>query len=377
MLILRVQFTEETMDNPKFVGISPRFSAIVALFSKGITPENKHVEELKKNPHPDLDEAEDLLALDSSAYNNFVAFDCDPVMYINDLDGNTLQKVFLQRLVGLPEDPMPEQNTHPAHDVNVADPPVAPKPVAGLALGNLNDLILDDDTPKPPVHLPKANPPAEVESPRHIALRHLFHPTTLQFSQEDVDAIGQRWRLEKGDAKFLSSDVRGQIALFTSQVDGGDDEGFIDGIDDGTRPDLTDEERERLKQLIRQLLNHPETDKPVQTTAPTTTKFVGDPVLLDFNVPYWIRALHATERWQQTRPLVEEAFTQSRSSDPVVQKDGQARLNAWKLHVRECSEGDCGPELVAFGERMYKCISDLEGGADPTSHAYQMFYVNT
>lgn len=353
-----------------------RSEAIKALFSKGAEPDQAHVEELKKNPRLLADEEDDLLDEDIDAYNNFKAFSNEAATYIATLKISR-QKVLIQRLAGLPEDPMPEQNGNPAHDAHAANLPPTPK-VAGLVLGNLKDLVFDDDSPQQArVDLPKANPPTEAENPRHVALRRLFHPTSSQFSQEDVDVIGRRWRLEKEDAKFLSADVRGQIALFTSQVDDGDDEGFIDGIDDSTRPNLSDEEREGLKQLLRQLLHQPETNNPVQPAAPTTIRLVDDPITLNLDVPYWIRALHATERWQQTRPLVEEVFAQSRHSDPVVRSNGQERLNAWKQHAKECSEGCCGIELVAFGERLLKVIRSLENGADPTGHAYQVFYINT
>lgn len=374
MLIFLVHFTEEPMDHA-------RFEAIKALFSDGAEPVQAHVEELKKNPRLLADEENDLLDEGIDVFNNFKAFSNNAAAYIATLKASR-QKSFLQRLMGLPEDPVPEQNGNPVHDVHATNPPPAQK-VAGLVLGNLNNLVLDEDTPQQvQAELPKTSSPTEAENPRHIALRHLFHPTSKEFSQADVDVIGQSWRLKKEDAKFLSADVRGQIALFTTQVDDGDNEGYVDGIDEVTRPDLTDEEREKLKQLLRQLLKQPKTEQEAKPTAsvndiPKNVNPVGDPITLNFDVPPWIRALHATERWQKMRPIVEQIFARSRSSDPSERADGQKRLEAWKQHVRECSEGCSGPELVGYGERMRRCIRELEGGADPTSHVYYMFYIKT
>lgn len=347
---------------------------IIALFDprSGKQLDDEIVERLK-NVVLDDDQRSDLYEENKTALNNWN----DKQTYLDSLEFVTRRKVLLQRLMGLPEDPMPESDIVPPESPKNGNPPPAKKAVGGLARGDLNNFTLDDEAPELPVNLPKANPQNETESPRHIALRHLFHPTSKEFSQADVDVIGQSWRLKKEDAKFLTPDVRGQIALFVGQVDEGDNEGYVDGIDEVTRPDLTGEERERLKQLLRQLLKHTETNRPVQRTAPTTTKFVGDPIKLNFDVPNWIRVLHTEPRWKHARLSVELAFTESQSTDPEQQLRGQTQLAAWKRFAKECKEKCCGPNLVPFGEQLYKLVRSLEGGADPTSYAYQVFFINT
>lgn len=257
-----------------------RSEAIKALFSKGVEPDQSHVEELKKNPRLLADEEDNLFDVDNDAFNNFKAFSNEAATYIATLKISR-QKVLIQRLAGLPEDPMPEDPIEPIPNADDANPPPAPKQVAGLVLGNLDDLVLDDETPA---------------------------TTTKEVAAEAEPT---------------------------------------------------------------------QAPKPDQTPSQKNTRHAGESVVLNLDVPYWIRALHATERWQQTRPLVEEVFAQSRHSDPVVRSNGQERLNAWKQHAKECSEGCCGIELVAFGERLLKVIRSLENGADPTSHAYQVFYINT
>ncbi len=323
-----------------------RCEAIKALFSKGAEPDQVHVEELIKDPHLLADEEDDLLDEDIDTFNNFKSFSNNPAAYIATLK-TSHQKICVQRLAGLPEDPMPE----PSIEI--------PKPVTGLTIGNLDDLVLDDETE------------AQGDA-RQIGLQNLFDPASKHFSQEDVDAISQRWRLEREDASILSPVVHEQIALFASQVDCGDGEDYIDSIDDVIRPDLSDAERAKLKHLLHQLLNPPNKNPATSSVA----RPVGDQVVLNLEVPSWIRALHTTERWQKMRQIVEVVFANSRSTNPVVQADGQKRLNAWKLHAKECSEGYSGPNLIAFGEHMLKCVRDLEGGADPTSHIYRVFYIN-
>ena len=354
MLILRVHFTEEAMDDPKFAGISLRFSAIIALFGKGVTPTQEHVEELRKNPRPDADEADDLFLLDSSAYNNLVAFDCDHASYINDLDGNDRQKVFLQRLAGLPEDPKPKEEPIKTLPKELPAPAKKPKPTKN-------------------------------EDPLFTSLRHLFNPQSTTFSQADVDMIDGRWRWKKGFEKCLSRDIKSAMDVFAEGVDNGDPEGYVDGIDKDSHPHLTDDKCEELKDLLRQLLGIPKATEPepapdpvVPVTSPARPVAIVAPSTTTLRaMPLWVTWLHKDPRCEMVRKKIEEAFQDSKSPNLEIQKKGEEHIVAWKRVTKEYADGCAGPALVNLGKHMLNCIIDLENNVDTSSAIYRHVYITS
>lgn len=238
---------------------------------------------------------------------------------------------------------------------------------------------------------------------RHDAQTNLFNPESDFFSDLDVKAIGHRYALERGDEKVLLANTIDEIDAFVS-----DPASYIKGIDKTSRPKLSDEQIAQLQGLLTELsiqmpptedikppVAEPLAEKPLATAIPEPNPMANPPapqakppitipapatatapvvvtparstVLLNLNVPAWIRRLHAEPRWQTARQNVEQAFKEK----------NQPLLNAWIEHMQEWAQGCSGPELVQFGEQMLKMIDDLEGGADPTSHPYHVFYINT
>lgn len=253
-----------------------------------------------------------------------------------------------QQLAGLPIDTLPEKKPPVAAKKKVAQdttksskPAPAPPPI-------------NPPTPPPPLPKPVASP-AKAEPARVTALRHLFDPASVTFSDADVHTIGTRWREERNDSDFLSAEVLGQIAACEGLVDGNDSVAYIESIDDGTRPQLNEMQRETLRQLLRMLLK----------------------VVENFDVSPFARGVHHDPLWHTLRKIVEQAFADSRSSDSARKADGEARVQAWWRHVVEYSRGYAGPRFIPLGDHLFTCMQILEQGANPTSAAYRAHYVNT
>jgi hypothetical protein len=244
-----------------------RSHAIVGLFSPEGVPSEEHLAELRKAPKIKKGEEDKLFQLNAGAFNNFKAWSKDHLAYIEQMNVITRQKVFLQRLLGVPEDAMPSDDPVPAQ----VDKKEATTPGASATkekAPDLSDLSVDgeDDkakVPKPkpakPHSPPKPIPTKELDSPpavtkpepddRQVALSHLFDKSSKSHLKKDVVDIGIRFRPEPGDTLVLPHETVEQMRLFTK-----DREGYIGAINGKTRPDLSEPHIEYLKLLLGLLL---------------------------------------------------------------------------------------------------------------------------
>lgn len=116
----------------------------------------------------------------------------------------------------------------------------------------------------------------------------------------------------------------------------------------------------------------PEPEKPVPSVP---LAIVVPPVVRNLNVPVWVQRLHADEYYQMARKKTEEAFAESRDSDPSTRSRGYVHFAGWKRRASEQSQGCSGSEFIPHGNLLLKCAYDLQNGADPKSTDYIRFYV--
>lgn len=389
------------MDNKRFIAVS-------ALFGNNGIPEQIHIEELQRNPSLDPNEEDDLLDYDVVAFNNFKVFSTDPAHYLAGFKKITRQKVFVQRLAGFKEDLMPDTDEVEATEDYADIPDDVVNPIAGMQFLDEDDVILDGEEP-PPIPIPTIS--------RHDGLRQLFDLTSKVHTLDGADAIGSRFRVEKGDETILSADIIEQMKEFAE-----DRGGYIDDIDAIKRPHLSEEEISQLKAILGTLTDKAETSKPVEPAkdsvpelppvqnpeaevlppkpdsaqaeptkpitqiepAPIQPKSVvpaADPSLQirlrpGYEPPSWARTIMRTSYWNSARTSIELAFQKTKSTDYAVSSEGTLEITYWQNRMYEHKRGCSGPELVLFADYMFKVIRDLRAGADPNSAEYKHVYVN-
>lgn len=378
-----------------------RKEAIKALFGKGISPKSEHVQILMGNLILSDEERDELFDEDQKALNNLEVYAADASLYIADLDGISIQhKILLQRLAGLPEDAEPES----AKPVPIPDgvPYKKPNPPEKKKDSKKGKSTTKPDKPhdSPPAPQPEKteekkpdekptskpddlspkpgdSPPASVPIPqpdpvpkgdaRQIALALVFHREKKQFTSADLKAIGSRSKPERGDELILNKQTFQRLKLFDL-----DPEGMIDGMDPDTLPGFTETEIAQYRSVLQTLLSLREEETPV--ASPPIQK---PRVVLNLDaIPLWVRELNRTEYWILARGKIEKAFADSRSPDQETKDRGADLLQRWKNRMRSHRDGESGQKLVHFGERMLKCIRELEAGADRASVAYKKLYVN-
>lgn len=125
--------------------------------------------------------------------------------------------------------------------------------------------------------------------------------------------------------------------------------------------------------MADQGMDAPSSNEESAPSVPMT--IVVPPVVRNLNVPVWVQRLHGDEYYQMTREKTEEAFAQSRDTDPATRSQGRLHFAGWKRRASEQSQGCMGAEFTAQGNLLLKCAYDLQNGADPTSTDYIRFYV--
>ena len=258
--------------------------------------------------------------------------------------------------------------------------------------------------------------------PRHESQTNLFDPDSTGFSHLDVQAIGHRYALERGDEKVLSAAVIDQIDGFVS-----DPTSYIIGIDATARPKLDAEQIVQLQGLLTELSEQlpplsnaklpvaepapveppalvipdpkpianpptpqakaPEPPVALPAPAPAPAPAVVTPVSLAViavpnmgemrEMPRWVTWLHQDPRCAIARKKIEEAFADSRNSDPAIRKKGLENIAAWKRSVQLFHDGCAGPDLVNLGRHMLHCIFDHENNIDPNSAIYKHLYITS
>lgn len=368
-------------------------AAILALFSsKGAKPEQEHVEILKDLPRLTDDDADALMIVPNigiEAYNNYLEFLHDRVGHLATLKKVTRRKVFLQKLAGVHEDAMPdEEETNEPSAVSTPDVQQTMKPVAGIAASD--DLDLDDDATdddeaeedgkdQPPGEDASAGKPKEIPeraTRRHICLDNLFDPQSKTFSQADITAVLGRYRHEKDDELFMRRASIEQRGMFVDNR-----EGYINGISRKSRPHLRNAQIVLLKSLLRQLVDDikaPEINDIdvgiVPVAAPTTTSTMKVVLRSDASAPAWAIAVMKTDYWKEVLKRIEKEFANAKSPKASVRAQADIEIRLWYDRMQKHKEGLYGPDLKTFGEYMIVVIRALQAGVDPTTPEYKHLY---
>jgi hypothetical protein len=368
-----------------------RSQAILGLFGPEGVPSEEHLVELGKAPKIKKGEEDKLFQANVVAFNNFKAWSKDHLAYVEQLK-TTSQKVFLQRFLGVPEDTLPHEE--PVTEQAEQKDTTTPSPLATKAIApGLDELGVDDEDDGKPIRKakpakhhgsPNSSPKIEpVAAPvvakpqpdsRQIALGHIFGSSSTSHLKSHVDAIGTRFRPEPGDNLVLPHETVEHMRLFAE-----DREGYIDSINNKTRPDLSESHIEHLKYLLHLLMDtgqKPDTDPNDGTPIDPAPK-----PLVEFkpatSPPPWAREVMSQSYWDKARTRIELAFENMKSSEPATKEAGRVSLAHWQQRMLEHKNGSSGEKLKLFGDYMLTVIRVLRMGANPKSPEYKHMYSNS